>query len=267
MIAGILPTLRHVAGATYKVPASGGGGGSVSSLADVNTLITNLGGNSGVIGFWDCRLNVTSASLSVSAWGDCRTAPGGGALNTMSLAGTGTAPTIASANQPIVFAASGSQYLATVSNTGLYNAAGPVTMLAVCASAATSDTNGIGGYDATTNAFEIATNATPDYTGVVGSTPTTLTSTVAASTTLRAFILKVNGSGTISLTVSNGTPVTASGVGFGTDTTSRMTLGSTAGSGTVLGNTWAAVALFNFYTNSSQDTTLYNWAVANHAAT
>lgn len=242
------------------LPSGPNGPFSVSVPADITALITALGGPSVVVSFFDCRYGVTAPSNNVSSWATCSgtiTAP-------FTSQGTGTAPTITAPGSNITFATS-QKFMGTA--TGAYPLHGPCTIFMVSSCAVSSAQSGLGGIDSTTEEIQIDTNATPVYGASMGTTVgDLLVSTVAPSATIRAMAVKLSGAnGTGTLVISNGTPVTGAAT-TAAGTSISLFLGTNNGSGTTIAMVHAAFVILNFVTSSGQDTTMYNWAVTNHAA-
>lgn len=228
-----------------------------SSLADVNALITALGGNAGVLGFYDCRLNVTAPATNVASWADCRTSSPGPLLSTFA---TGTKPTQASAVSPVVFANGGATI--SIANT-FYNSNFPATVVFIASLAA--GTGDVGGVSGNQTDLLIKADTGPLWAINVGTTDAAADSIVAADTTMRTLIAKTTGV-LGSIVVPNKAAVTVACTST-VNTSSDLTLGAGApGAAVAIGLTLAAVLVLNFATSGANDTAIAAWAVTNHVA-
>lgn len=248
----------HIIGASWFSGLSGGVP-VVSTLADVNTLMANLGGNSTFSAFYDDRVNVTATSGNVSAWADCRTVGQG---PTISYFGSGTNPTWAGSGNPVVTVASGASMLTATSST--FNSAGPSSLVFVLSC---SDTSGNPFCAVKGTAFMGLYGGTTDYFGVFGNGELGQDSGVALGSTVRVAVVTVaSGGASGTVQVWNHAVQTKSSL-TSTTANAALALGSYTGvSGTAIAASFHAVAYAPSVLSAAQVTTFGNWAVTNHGA-
>jgi hypothetical protein len=236
----------------------------VSSFNDINTLIASLGGNSGFVGFYDRRVNVTG-NPNVTAWADARTVSPG---TTLAYFGSGTNPTVSAAGSPISFTTGGATlgFTTGISFNGTSGAVVGIASSTYAGGSGVGTTQPVFGIGGSSTDLYVGINTTPHWTANVGATTIAIDSGVASSSTIRTVIAGVNSTtGSIQVEAQAAvTSVITSGSNSGTTTVlGGFNVGSTSVNGPLV---MYAFIILNFVPSAAQSLSIAQWANAVHGA-
>jgi hypothetical protein len=256
-------TIRHVAAGPAYAPG-GIGNGTGPAPSDIATLITTLGGNAAVNGFYDCRTGLTIVGGSqVSTWADAR----GGGFGPSLTQGTGSKRPTVNAQGALQTVASAGQCLLSAAN-ALWRANGNISMIYV--GAITGGSSGLYGA-AIADANSPTTFLGIDGGGAIysakgGGVIVQASSTIVADARIRCVVAWIAGT----------TPVTCQVPTQGTHSTTIATANSATNPTLCLGGyfggngnsngTHRAIIVMPSVISGGNITAVLNWAIANHAA-
>ena len=252
---------------------SSSSGGSVDPLGAGNTaLIAALGGNSAVLGFWDVRQtsSLTLSGSSVASWSDVRGSSGFGP--TLAPAFAGQKPAWDAVNLLINFTAASSHNLENASVSGWSLATGLSVVLVL--GSATAVTSGVfAEVGAAVTSLRLLTSS-PSTSFVVTSrdtasalSTTATTGVFGTATTRRLLLGSTAGSGGV-FTAEAPTATAKTGTNTGTfSATGTFNLGRTASAASFVDMSLRAViVLVGAYTTGQRDL-LKTWATTYHGVT
>lgn len=257
---------HHHHWATGAQPADPLGAGNTA-------LISALGGNSVVLGFWDTRqaASITLSGSSVATWADVRGSSGFGP--TLAPAFSGQKPAWDATNLVINFTASSSHNLENASVSGWSLATG--LSVALVLGSATAVIAGVFAEVAAASPSSLrltTSNPSTNYVVTSRDTASTLstaptTSVFGTATTRRLLLGSTAGSGGV-FTAEAPTATAKTGTNTGTfGATGQFNLGRTASAGSFVDMSLrAVVVLAGAYTTAQRDA-LKTWSITYHGAT
>lgn len=253
-------SLRQALPAVFWVP-----GGNYSTLSDVNTLISNLGGNGGVAAFYDRRVNVTG-NPNVTAWADCRTVGAGPTLVPGS-AGS-TSPTVSGAGSVITWATTSHPlWFSTFSTVTGVNAAGPCTIIGVLSDSGVALSSTLMSLDGPSPSCDLFNTAGGVYGVRFANSGVITSSGVASAATVRCVAVSVNGAGTGAFVQAYNQSQVATGAGVSTAGLTSFAIAAQTGTSSPSSAIVVSAAIvLNFLATTAQVQTIGAWAVTNHSA-
>lgn len=262
MTTGSVGWYTAVAAAGF-VPGVGNGTGPAPG--DIAALITTLGGNAAVNGFYDCRTGLTFAAgtSQVSAWADARGAGFGPAL----IQGTGSRqPTVNGAGSLVTVATAG-QNLTSVAS-ALWSPAGNISLIYV--GAITGGTSGLYGAaiaDANTpTTFLGIAGATGIYISKGGGTIVQASTTRVADARIRCVVATITGTTPLTCQVPSQALVSTAISVANSATNPTLCCGGFNGGNGNSNGTHRAVIVMPSVISAGNVTAVLNWSIANHSA-
>jgi hypothetical protein len=254
-------TLHHLAAASFT--PGGVGNGTGPAPGDIATLITALGGNAAVNGFYDCRTGLTIVGGSqVSTWADAR----GGGFGPNLTQGTGSRQPTVTAPGALQTVASAGQNLTSVAS-ALWLANGNITLIYV--GAITGGSSGLYGAaiaDANAPTTFLGIDGFSIYNAKGGGVIVQASSTCTPDARIRCVFATITGTTPVTCQVPTQIIHSTAIATANSATNPTLCVGGFNGGNGNSNGTHRAVIVMPSVISAGNVTTVFNWAHANHAA-